>query len=216
MQSTLVKLPMPLKKMCVLPLLWERFRTCHLHPEISMLALTCIWELECRKASHHSLPKQDALLFLNCPSNTFHAEHLLSLWKSEILVRAYAESTYVTSPQNRPPDTVLVMYELPCRQDFVCDIMICGWKHKQHDSTGKGHLEACTGFLQMLLGSVPCALCDYTSCVCSLTSRTLPQPGRLSGQPLLPDQSALCPNLCLRPAKNQVHTDTSAVCIEDK
>lgn len=59
--------------------------------------------------------------------------------------------------------------------------------------------------------SVPCALCDYTSCVCSLTSRTLPQPGRLSGQPLLPDQSALCPNLCLRPAKNQVHTDTSAV-----
>ncbi|XP_032703869.1 protein FAM156A/FAM156B isoform X2 [Lontra canadensis] len=102
------------------------------------------------------------------------------------------------------------MHELPCRQDFVCDVMICWWRHRQHDSTGKGLLEACTGFLQMLLGSIPCALCDYTSCVCSLTSPTLPQPGRLSGQPLLPDQSVLCPNLCLRPAKNQVHTDTSA------
>lgn len=39
MQSTLVKLPMPLKKMCVLPLLWERFRTCHLHPGSSQCCL---------------------------------------------------------------------------------------------------------------------------------------------------------------------------------
>lgn len=28
--------------------------------------------------------------------------------------------------------------------------MICSGRHKEHDSTGKGVLEACTGFLQML------------------------------------------------------------------
>lgn len=88
--------------------------------------LPCIWEVGFRKVSHHSLYKQSALLFLNCPNNMFHVKHLwnidrhlwkyLSFWESEILVHAGQ-----TAPMWPAPNRNLghcVTHDLPWQTAF--------------------------------------------------------------------------------------------------